>query len=71
MNQRTSCWMAPFVALWNLTAKVFELTGRLIAIIIGLVLLIVGVILTFTIIGAVIGIPLCVFAVMLIVRGLF
>jgi len=71
MKQGTSCLMAPFVALWNLAAKIFELTGRLIAVMIGLVLLIVGVILTFTIIGAVIGIPLCVLAVMLIVRGLF
>ena len=71
MNQGTSCLMAPFVALWNFTAKIFELTGRLIAIVLGLVLLIVGVILTFTVIGAVLGIPLCVFAIMLIVRGLF
>lgn len=71
MSQGTSCLMAPFVALWNLTAKIFELTGRLIAVILGLVLLIVGIILTFTIVGAVIGIPLCVFAVMLMVRGFF
>ena len=71
MSQGTSCLMAPFIALWNLTAKIFELTGRLVAVILGLVLLIVGVILTFTVIGAVIGIPLCVFAVMLIARGLF
>ena len=71
MKQGTSCLMAPFVALWNLTAKIFELTGRLIAIVIGLVLLIVGVILSVTIIGAIIGIPLCIFAVMLIARGLF
>jgi len=71
MKQGTTCLLAPFVALWNFTAKIFELTGRLVAIIIGFVLMIVGVILTLTIIGAIIGIPLIVFAVMLMWRGLF
>ena len=71
MSQGTSRLMAPFVALWNLTAKIFEMTGRLIAVIIGFVLMIVGIILALTIIGAIVGIPLIVFAVMLMWRGFF
>ena len=71
MKQGTSCLMTPFVALWNFTAKIFEMTGRLIAVVIGFVLMVVGVIITMTIIGAVVGIPLIIFAVMLMWRGLF
>jgi hypothetical protein len=37
----------------------------------GLVFLIVGVILTVTVIGAIVGIPLIVFGLLLIIRGLF
>ena len=71
MSQGTACLMAPFVALWNLTAKIFEMTGRLIAVIIGFVLMTVGILLSLTIIGAIVGIPLIVFAVMLMWRGFF
>jgi hypothetical protein len=51
----------PFWAIWKLLALILGLTGRLIAAILGLVLMIVGVILTITVVGAVIGIPLIVF----------
>lgn len=65
-------WYAwPFVALWQLVSLIFQMTGRLIAVVLGLVLLIVGVLLSLTIIGAIIGIPLAIFGFMLMVRGLF
>jgi hypothetical protein len=61
----------PFWAIWRLVAVIIELTGRLVAAILGLVLMIVGVILTVTIIGAIVGIPLIIFGFLLIIRGFF
>jgi len=46
-------------------------TGRLVAVILGLVFLIVGGILTITVVGAIVGIPFIIFGLLLIVRGLF
>lgn len=61
----------PFQALWRLVGFVFELTGRFVAIVIGLVLLAIGALLSATVILAIIGIPMMVFGFLLIVRGLF
>ncbi len=61
----------PFVALWRLLALIIELTGRLVAAILGLVLMIVGVVVSLTVIGLVIGIPLILFGFLLVVRGFF
>jgi len=61
----------PFVALWKLLAGIIEVTGRLVAAILGLALMIVGVILTVTIVGAVVGIPLILFGFLLVIRGFF
>jgi hypothetical protein len=70
-KRQTSCLLWPFVAIWNLVVWIVNLTGRLIAILLGLVFVIAGVILTLTVVGAVIGIPLASFGVLLMVRGLW
>jgi len=67
----TPWYLWPLVALWKLVAGIIELTGRLVAAIIGLVLMIVGLILTVTVIGAIVGIPLIIFGFLLIIRGFF
>jgi hypothetical protein len=67
----TPWYLWPFVALWELLAGIIKLTGRLVAAVLGLVFMIVGVILTLTVIGAIVGIPLLIFGFMLIVRGFF
>jgi hypothetical protein len=61
----------PFVAIWRLVAGIIEVTGRLLAAVLGLLLMIAGVILTLTVVGAVVGIPLAIFGFMLMVRGFF
>ena len=61
----------PFYALWMLIAGIIRLTGRLVAVILGLVFLIVGGILTVTVIGSILGIPLMIFGFLVIVRGFF
>ena len=66
-----SCLLAPFVAVWRLVAAIVTVTGRLLAVLLGVVLMIVGVIATVTIVGAVIGIPVFLFGLLLVFRGLF
>ena len=71
-KKRKVFWLFwPFVALWRLIAGIVELTGRLVAVILGVVLMIVGVIVSLTVVGAVIGIPLAVVGFLLMLRGLF
>ncbi len=66
-----SCLFAPFVAIWRLISAIVELTGRLIAVVLGAVLMIVGVIATVTVIGAIIGVPVFLVGLLLVFRGLF
>jgi hypothetical protein len=61
----------PFIALWKLLAGLIGLTGRLVAVIIGAVLMLVGGIVSLTVVGAVIGIPLAVLGLLIVLRGLF
>jgi hypothetical protein len=68
---RSPWYLWPFVALWGLVAGIIKVTGRLVAMLIGLVLMIAGVALTATLVGAIVGIPLIVFGFTLAVRGLF
>ncbi|HZQ08908.1 MAG TPA: hypothetical protein VFD70_20175 [Anaerolineae bacterium] len=72
VRTRTTPWfLMPFVWLWDLVTFIIGLTGRLLAVVLGVVLLIVGILLTLTIIGAIVGIPLFVLGLALIARGLF
>ena len=61
----------PFVALWRLIAMIVEFTGRIVAVVLGAVLMIVGIVVSLTIIGAVVGIPLAILGLLLVLRGLF
>jgi hypothetical protein len=54
---------------FKLVGWIINVAGRLVAIVLGLLL--VGLILTVTVIGALIGIPLILFGFLLVVRGLF
>jgi len=61
----------PFSAFWKLVGSIMNLTGRLIAVILGFSFLIMGIILSFSIIGAIIGIPLVILGFTMIIRGFF
>lgn len=69
--KKVHCLLWPFVFIWNLVAYIVMLTGRLIAVILGLVLLLVGVILSFTLVGACVGVPLAVLGLLMVIRGLW
>lgn len=72
MKQHHTPWFLwPFVALWRLLAIIVELTGRFVAMVLGIVFMIVGVIVSLTIIGAIVGVPLAIIGLLLFVRGLF
>ena len=71
-NKKRTPWILwPFVAMRRLITWILELTGRLIAAVLGLVLMVVGVILTVTVIGAVVGLPLILFGFLLMIRSIF
>ncbi len=64
-------YLWPFVAIWRLLALIVEMTGRLVAMIIGIVLTIVGVIVSLTIVGAIVGVPLAIIGFLLFLKGIF
>ena len=61
----------PFAALWKLLAVIVELTGRFVAMVLGIVFIIVGIIVSLTIVGAIVGIPLAIIGLLLLLRGIF
>ena len=46
----------PFRLLWGIVRLIVGLTGRLLAVVIGVVLVVAGVVLTLTVIGAIVGV---------------
>ncbi|MFP3854680.1 MAG: hypothetical protein ACLFWD_10355 [Anaerolineales bacterium] len=70
-RKRVSWLVWPFVALWRLLTLILEVTGRLIAGILGLVLMAVGLVLIVTVIAAPLGIPLMVIGLLLTIRAIF
>jgi hypothetical protein len=64
-------YLWPFAALWKLIAVIVEMTGRFVAMVLGVVFIIVGVIVSLTIVGAIVGIPLAIIGLLLLLRGVF
>jgi hypothetical protein len=64
-------YLWPFAALWKLLAVIVEMTGRFVAMVLGIVLIIVGVIVSLTFVGAIIGVPLAIVGLLLLFRGMF
>ena len=64
-------YLWPFVALWRLITTIVEMTGRFVAMILGLVFILVGVIISLTIVGAIVGIPLAIVGILLFLRVIF
>jgi len=70
-KQQIPWYLWPFAALWKLLAVVVELTGRFVAMVLGIVFIIVGVVVSLTIIGAIVGVPLAIIGLLLLLRGIF
>ncbi len=70
-KQHIPWFLWPFAALWKLLAVIVELTGRFVAMILGIVFILIGVIVSLTIIGAIVGVPLAIIGLLLLLRGIF
>lgn len=64
-------YLWPFAAIWKLLTVIVEMTGRLVAMILGIVLMIVGALVTLTVVGAIVGIPLSIVGLLLFLKGVF
>ena len=64
-------YLWPFAALWKLLAVIVEMTGRFVAMVLGIVFIVVGMIVSLTIVGAIVGIPLAIIGLLLLLRGMF
>ncbi len=70
-THRIPWYLWPFAAIWRLIATIVGLTGRFLAMVVGLVLLVVGVLVSLTVIGAIVGIPMAIIGILLFLRGVF
>ncbi len=71
-DEKKNHWLLwPFVGIWKLFEWIVEFTGRLVAVILGLALMIVGIVVSLTVIGAIVGIPILFVGLMLTIRGIF
>ena len=71
-KKKTVPWFLwPFMAIWNLLALILNITGRVLAGILGVGLMIVGIAVTMTVVGAPIGIPIAIFGLLLIIKSVF
>ena len=68
---RNSCLLWPVLALFRLVGFLLKMAGRLVLIVVGFLVMIAGVVVSFTVIGACIGIPLIILGIFLVMRGLF
>jgi len=70
-KSRIPWFLWPFVAIWKLIAGIVEFTGRFVAMVLGIVFMIVGTIISLTIVGAIVGIPLAIIGLLMFLRGIF
>ncbi len=70
-KQHIPWYLWPFTTIWKLLAVIVEMTGRFVAMVLGIVLFVVGVIVSLTLIGAIVGVPLAFIGLLLFFRGLF
>ena len=72
MRWKNMSWLLwPFIALWRLVTTILEMTGRFVALVLGLVFMLVGALVSLTIVGAIVGIPLFIVGFLLVLRGIF
>ena len=70
-ERATPVLLWPFVMLWAFVGFVLRAVGRIVCAVLGLALMAAGVALTLTVVGAIVGIPLAAFGLLLLVRAVF
>ena len=71
VHRSTPLLLWPFVVLWVLLGFVLRTIGRILCAVLGLALMAAGVALTLTVVGAVAGVPLAAFGMLLLARSVF
>ena len=70
-DRRGPWFLWPFYALWRLLTFILNATGSLVLAVLGIVLMVVGLLITLTVVGAPIGIPLAILGFLLLLRAVF
>lgn len=70
-SKRIRWFLLPFWLIWKFTTAIVEFTGRIVAIVLGFGLMAVGLLLSATIVGLIIGLPMILIGVLLVLRGIF
>jgi hypothetical protein len=70
-ERRIPWFLWPFYALWRLLTFILNATGSLVLAVLGIVLMVVGLLITLTVVGAPIGIPLAILGFLLLLRAVF
>jgi len=71
VKKKVPWFLWPFVVVWDLLALVLNITGRVLAAILGVGLMVVGIALTMTVAGAPVGIPFAILGFLLMIRSIF
>jgi len=61
----------PFYAIWRLLTFVLSVAGRLLCSVLGMAVMVAGVLITMSVIGAPLGIPLAALGFLLLIRAIF
>jgi hypothetical protein len=71
-EERRVPWLLwPFYALWRLLTFILNATGRLVVAVLGIALMVVGIVISLTVVGAPLGIPLALLGLLLLLRAFF
>jgi hypothetical protein len=71
-EERRVPWILwPFYALWRLLTFILEATGRLVLGVLGIAIMVVGLVISLTIVGAPVGIPIAILGLLLLLRAFF
>ena len=70
-NEKRIPWFLwPFWVIWRFLAWIVSITGRLLAVILGFVLMLAGLLVSVTVVGLIVGVPMILLGVLLVIRGL-
>ena len=70
-GKRIPILLWPFYAIWRLLTFVLNVVGRLLCAILGIALMIAGVVVTMSVVGAPLGIPVAALGFLLLIRAVF
>ena len=71
LRHRTPWILWPLAVLWDAMAFMLTILGRLLTAITGFLLMAVGVLITLTVVGAPLGVPLACLGFLLLIRSIF